>query len=81
MNVVQHICDFFSRKFHIEGVGVINGVEHHFQQYINSKTNKLAELDHDSVKDVFIGHLPSTSVKVFRKIGWVSIPAKSIKVL
>ena len=33
-------------------------------------------------KDVLIGQFPSKSVKVFlRKIGWVSIPSKSIKVL
>jgi len=31
-------------------------------------------------KDVLIGQFPSKSVKVFRKIGWVSIPSKSIKV-
>ena len=31
-------------------------------------------------KDVLIGKFPSKSVKVFRKIGWVSIPSKSIKV-
>jgi len=37
-------------------------------------------IDLDS-KDVLIGQFPSESVKVFRKIGWVSIPSKSIKVL
>ena len=31
-------------------------------------------------KDVLIGQFPSKSIKVFRKIGWVSIPSKSIKV-
>ena len=37
-------------------------------------------MDLDS-KDVLIGQFPSNSVKVFRKIGWVSILSKSNKVL
>ena len=37
---------------------------------VNSKTSKMAELVLDSAK---------MSVKVFRKIGWVSIPSKSVK--
>jgi len=44
---------------------------------INSKTHNRFWFP----KDVLIGQFPSKSVKVFRKIGWVSIPSKSIKVL
>jgi hypothetical protein len=32
-------------------------------------------IDLDS-KDFMIGQFPSKSIKVFRKIGWVSIPSK-----
>ena len=35
----------------------------------------LVYIDLDS-KDVMIGQFPSKSIKVFRKIGWVSIPSK-----
>jgi hypothetical protein len=31
-------------------------------------------------EDVLIGQFPSKFVKGFRKIGWISIPSKSIKV-
>ena len=31
-------------------------------------------------KNILIGYFPSKSIKVFRKIGWSSIPSKSIKV-
>ena len=44
---------------------------------VNSKTNNRSWFR----KNVLIGQFPSKSVKDFRKIGWVSIPSKSIKVL
>ena len=31
-------------------------------------------------EDILIGQFPSKFVKGFRKIGWISIPSKSIKV-
>jgi hypothetical protein len=31
-------------------------------------------------KTILIGYFPSKSIKVFRKIGWSSIPSKFIKV-
>jgi hypothetical protein len=37
-------------------------------------------IDLDS-KDVLLGQFPSKCIKVFIKIGWVSIPSKSIRVL
>jgi hypothetical protein len=47
---------------------------------VNSKTNKMAEWS-SFRKDVLIGQFPSKSIKIFRKIWWVSIQPKSIKVL
>jgi hypothetical protein len=42
---------------------------------LHQKPCVLVYIDLDS-KDVMIGQFPSKSIKVFRKIGWVSIPSK-----
>ena len=48
---------------------------------VNSKTNKMAELDLDSKKMFWLVNSHQSPSKFFlEKIGWVSIPSKSVKV-
>ena len=51
-----------------------HGQTNHFQTHVLLFTQIL-------IRKVVIDQFPSKSVKVFRKIGWVSIPSKSFKVL
>ena len=48
---------------------------------VNSKTNKMPELDLDSKKMFWLVNSHQSTSKFFlEKIGWVSIPSKSVKV-
>jgi len=62
-------------RLHDQSFSKVSIPSHHLA--VNSKTNNRYWFR----KDVLIGQFPSKSVKVFRKIGLVFSPSKSIKVL